>query len=112
MATPISWYLDLAEQEALGPRVVLLALAKAVQARLAEEKNQAHMGKQWVSLDQPLLTVAEVARLLNVSEETVRRYARERVVTSVDIPGGSIRFDAKLLVQEINSYVRPSKFSN
>lgn len=106
-----SWYLELAESENLNPKSVLLALGKAVQAKLAEDRNSAHMGKPWVSLDVPLLSVTEVARLLNVSEETVRRYARSGVLTTVDFPGGSIRFDAKVLIQEINSYVRPSKFS-
>jgi len=60
------------------------------------------MGKQLGLLEEPLLTVKEVAVILNVSEETVRRYARDRVLTTVDIPGGAIRFHRKTLNDELN----------
>jgi excisionase family DNA binding protein len=105
-----SWYLELAAGEALDPKRVVISLAKAIQPQLAKQDKLLHMG-QLSSLAEPLLTVKEVADFLNVSEETVRRYARDRVLTTVDIPGGAIRFHPKTLLDELNSFLRPSKFS-
>lgn len=39
-----------------------------------------------------LLTASEVGHLLNVSAETVRRWARENRLPSVVLPSGGIRF--------------------
>jgi len=39
-----------------------------------------------------LLTVTEVAEVLRVHPATVRRWAREGVLTATDTPGRSLRF--------------------
>jgi excisionase family DNA binding protein len=39
-----------------------------------------------------LLTTEQVAERLRVSEETVRRYARDNTLASVKLPGGHRRF--------------------
>jgi excisionase family DNA binding protein len=41
-----------------------------------------------------LLTASEVAEELSVDPETVRRWARQRKLTSITLPGGSKRFRA------------------
>jgi excisionase family DNA binding protein len=46
-------------------------------------------------LDGPLLTVSEVAKTLNTSEQTIRRMAAERSLPAVRLrraPGSSLRF--------------------
>ena len=105
-----SWYLQLADAEGLNRRSVVVALAKAVQRRLTEQQKEAHLGKRITSLDVVLLTVKDVAGILQVSEETVRRYVDRKVLTTVDFPGGAIRFDPRILLEELNGYLRPSKF--
>jgi hypothetical protein len=102
-----SWYLSLAQTADLSEEVVILRLAQAIHQSL---ERLLSMGMVRVSITEPYLTVDQVAKILNVDAETVRRYARKRVFTTIDIPGGSIRFDPKVLAEEINQYVRPSKF--
>ncbi len=46
-----------------------------------------------------LLTAAEVAAELNVDPETVRRWARQRKLTSITLPGGGKRFRSEQLEQ-------------
>ena len=105
-----SWYLELAAGEALDPKRVVISLAKAIQPQLANQDKLLHMGRL-NSLAEPLLTVKDVANYLNVSEETVRRYAKDNTFTTVDIPGGALRFSPKILLEEVNNYVRSSKYS-
>jgi hypothetical protein len=105
-----SWYLQLATGEDLDPKQTVYTLLGAILERASGEAAL-HMGKQLGLLEEPLLTVKEVAVILNVSEETVRRYARDRVLTTVDIPGGAIRFHRKTLNDELNEFVRASKLS-
>lgn len=40
-----------------------------------------------------LLTAGEVAQLLGVSDETVRRWTREKRIRFVTLPTGRLRFD-------------------
>lgn len=42
--------------------------------------------------NEPLLTVDEVAALVRLDGETVRRWARDGLVPSVKLPGGQWRF--------------------
>lgn len=106
-----SWYIELAAEEGLDPRLVVIALAKALLAKKQEDAVTVHTAKR-IDLQRPLLTVRQVATLLSRDEETIRRYARKRILTSVDIPGGAILFDEKILLDELNGYIRPSKFSD
>ena len=106
-----SWYLELAAEEGLDAKVVVMALAKALIARRKEAEKQLDAARRLDAL-RPLLTVKQVAVILGKDEETVRRYARNRVFTSIDIPGGGILFDEKILLEELNRYMRPSKFSD
>ena len=105
-----SWYLELAAGEGLDPKRVICSLAKAITSS-AKQGDVFHMGKSISSLEEPLLRVREFAELLNVSEETVRRYAREKVFSTVDIPGGVIRFHRQTILDELNSFRRSSRFS-
>ncbi|MGD1030094.1 MAG: helix-turn-helix domain-containing protein [Opitutaceae bacterium] len=106
-----SWYLELAAKEGLDPESVLSSLVDGISSLFVDKGVVVHMGKRLDSFERPLLTVKQVAEFLSVSEDTVRKYARERVLTSVDIPGGSIRFDSQTLLDELNNYRRDSKFS-
>lgn len=106
-----SWYIELAAEEGLDPRLVVIALAKALLEKKQEDAVTVHTAKR-IDLQRPLLTVRQVATLLSRDEETIRRYARKRILTSVDIPGGAILFDEKILLDELNGYIRPSKFSD
>lgn len=42
--------------------------------------------------NEPLLTVDEVAALVRLDGETVRRWARDELVPAVKLPGGHWRF--------------------
>jgi excisionase family DNA binding protein len=106
-----SWYVQLATGEDLDPKQTVYALLGAILEKASANAEALHMGKHLGLLEEPLLTVKEVAAILNVSEETVRRYARDRILTTVDIPGGAIRFHRKTLNDELNEFVRASKLS-
>jgi excisionase family DNA binding protein len=104
-----SWYFDLAAGEELDPKQTVSSLVRAIIDSLTDGAEALHMGKPLGLLEEPLLKVKEVAVILNVSEESVRRYARDKVLTTVDIPGGAIRFHRKTLNDELNRFVRASK---
>ena len=105
-----SWYLELASREGLDSKRVLSALAAEISSQYGDKGEAVYMGKRLDSLNQPLLRVKDVAVLLNVSEGTVCRYARDKVFTTFDIPGGAIRFDPRTLLEELNTYRRDSKY--
>jgi len=105
------WYFDLADGEGMNRGRVLHALITAVHKRLKEEANRFEMGMRLTNL-KPLLSVSDVAAILGRDEETVRRYARKHILTTVSIPGGAILFDPEILLKELNGFLRPSKFAS
>lgn len=50
-----------------------------------------------------LLTASDVARLLNTSADTVRRWARDKQLPSVVLPSGGLRFRRADIDALINS---------
>ena len=104
-----SWYLKLAEDEGLDPKALLLKLLKAVHAQMEADSMSLHMGKAITTL-RPLLSVKQVAEIFGRDEETIRRYARDRVLTAIHLPNGGIFFDPEILLKEMNQYLRASKY--
>lgn len=53
-----------------------------------------------------MFTVADVARWLSVSEQTVRKLASEDEIPHVRLPSGALRFDREQLQEWIDSRTR------
>jgi len=57
---------------------------------------------------EPLLTIDQVAKLLNVSRRTVERLVQKREIYFIKLPGGSLRFKPERLKAWIdNKEVKP-----
>lgn len=61
-------------------------------------------------MGEELLTSPQAATLLQVTEETVRRWAEERKIRHIRLPSGQLRF-RRQDVEEILTPVEPSQAS-
>jgi excisionase family DNA binding protein len=55
-----------------------------------------------------LVNTGEAARILGVSDETVRRWADERLIRHVRLPSGQLRFDRADLAEVLKA-VEPNE---